>query len=202
MKFVFLTRVTRIQNVQAIKDHLKEVFESSEVDYQHILIADLTVANTKEDFEKFIDEKTNVFVVDKKREDDKYCNDALDAVIQTIPKDEDCWIYILDDDNTISNDFAELAKEMNEEPVIVFNIKMKPISNGFNGIIKAPLVYKKALFHIDIANYIVHRSVFEKCRFRNNIKSQWCDGVFVEKVLHQNIPIKYIDKFYSSHNGL
>ena len=57
-KFIFLTRVTRIQNVQKIKDHLKEIFSKGTVDYQHILLPDLTVANSKEDFEQFKDQKT------------------------------------------------------------------------------------------------------------------------------------------------
>ena len=55
-KFVFLTRVSRIQNVQKIKDHLKEVFKNAiDVDYQHILLADLTVGNKIEDFDQFKD---------------------------------------------------------------------------------------------------------------------------------------------------
>jgi hypothetical protein len=56
---------------------------------------------------------------------------------------------------------------------------MKKVSNGFDGTIKPPLQYKKALCHVDIANYIVHRSVFEMCKFGNKIKSEWCDGIFI-----------------------
>ena len=201
-KFVFLTRVTRINNVQSIKDMLARIFsKTSSVDYQHYLIADLTVANTEEDFKKFIDDKTTVFVVKNKREDDKYCTEALDSVVQTIPANEDCWIYLLDDDNKIEENFAELGEQCNvEKPITVFNIKMPPINNGFDGTVKGPLKYKEALFHIDSANYIVHRSVFEKCKHLNKIKSDWHDGIFIQQALFYNIPINYVDKCYGFHN--
>lgn len=203
-KFVFLTRVTRIENVQKIKDHLYKVFsEVLSVDYQHILLPDLTVANKKEDFEQFVDEKTRLYFIQQKEPNDKYAAFNLDKCIQTIPKDQDCWIYVLDDDNKLADNFAQLAQECNvEEPVVVFNIKMQKIKNGFDGTIKPPLQYKKTLFHIDIANYIVHRSVFEQARFGNNIKSQWCDGIFIQKVLYYQYLIHYVNKCYSYHNGL
>lgn len=203
-KFVFLTRVTRIQNVQKIKDHLQKIFsEALSVDYQHILLPDLTVANKKEDFEQFKDQKTSLYFIEQKVPNDKYAAYNIDDCIQTIPKDEDCWIYILDDDNTVTNDFAELAEHCNsQKPVVVFNIKMPRINNGFDGTIYPPLEYTKALFHIDSANYLIHRSVFEKCKHGNEIKSDWHDGIFMQKVLYYKYPIEYVNKVYSFHNGL
>ena len=203
-KFVFLTRVSRIQNVQKIKDHLLKIFsEALSVDYQHILLADLTVGNKIEDFDKFKDQKTIVFPVEQKVENDKYCSFNIDQCVHTlILAEEDCWIYLLDDDNLVTDDFAEVAQYCGEERVVVFNIKMPKINNGFDGTIKAPLEYKKALFHIDAANFIVHRSVFEQCRFGFAENSAWSDGVFMQKILFKQIPIKYVDKVYSHHNGL
>ena len=135
---------------------------------------------SKEEFKKFEDEKTKVFYVIEKPECDKYCAYAVDAVIQQIPKDQDCWIYLLDDDNLIGENFAELGEECNiEKPVVVFNIKVPKISNGFDGTIKGPFQPKKVLYHIDAANYIVHRTVFDTCKFGNKIKSAWSDGIFM-----------------------
>lgn len=202
MKFVFLTRVTRINNVQKLKENLKQVFSSSEVDYQHILMPDLTVGLKKEDFEQFKDKKTSLYFIQQKKQNDKYAAYNMDQCIQSIPKEQDCWIYILDDDNKILDNFAELAKECNvEKPVVVFNIKTRGIRDGFNGVIK-PFYNNKALFHVDIANYIAHRTVFETCKFGNERKSQYCDGIFIQRVLANKIPINYVNQFYSYHNGL
>lgn len=216
-KFVFLTRVTRIENVQQIKDMLARIFNktlisenlknimdtSGEITYQHILLPDLTVANKKEDFEKFKDEHTRLFFIEQKRKDDKYAAYNLDEAIQTIPADEDCWIYILDDDNKINQNFASLARVTDlEGRIIVFNIKMPMISNGFDGTVTWPLESKKALFHIDSANYLVHRSVYEIIGQGNEVKSDWHDGIFIEKALCCHIPMIYVNEVLGYHNGL
>lgn len=77
---------------------------------------------------------------------------------------------------------------------------MKMISNGFDGTVQAPLTCGHALFHIDTANFIVQRKVFDQISHVNEVESKWHDGVFIEKALKLQIPFHYINKVFGQHN--
>ena len=129
-------------------------------------------------------------------------NFALDYAARTI-EDKDVWIYVLDDDNVLSNNFKNIIYDLDCTcPINVFNIKMKMISNGFDGTIQAPLTYGHALFHIDSANFIVQRKVFDQISHVNNVfdGSKIHDGIFIEKALKLQIPFHYINKVFGQHN--
>lgn len=198
---VFITRVSRMNKIEALNKQICEVLEGSKFNWKQFLIFDLTKVG-EVDYE-LVNKLKNVvvFTVAEKPENDQYIAFAMDVAARSI-EDKDTWIYILDDDNSLLPQFKDLAWDLDTNyPITVFNIEMPAISNGFNGTVKAPLEYKKVLFHIDMANFITQRKVFDQISFKNSIKSEWADGVFIQKALKTEIPIKYVDKVYGQHNS-
>lgn len=202
MTFAIITRTYKTDTIQILKDNIKKVFGQKK-NYVHYIICDLTGGVKVEQFEQFADEHTKLFLVDKNTKIDKYCAYNIDALVRTLREHEDYWIYILDHDNLLKSNFPSLENFCKKEyPVIVFNIQSPPIWKGFDGTVKAPLEYKKALFHINSANYLVHISVFDKCGHGNKVKSDWHDGIFMQKVLYYKMPIKYLNGYYGYNNAL
>lgn len=202
MKIVFLTRVSRLERLNYVVYQLRELLKDAQFDWQHYLIFDLTkVDENKIDWQNLNKlDHIKSFAVKQKPENDVYIYSALDYAARTI-EDKDTWIYILDDDNALLPEFKQIGQYLDCDcPINVFNIKMKMISNGFDGTIQAPLTCGHALFHIDVANFIVQRKVFDQISFKNSIKSEWADGVFIEKALKLQIPFHYINKVFGQHN--
>lgn len=197
---VFITRVSRMNKIEQLNKQISEVLDGSKFTWKQFLIFDLTkVGQVDWDMIKRLDNVIS-FSVDEKPENDSYLNFAIDSAARSI-EDKNTWIYILDDDNMLLPEFKDLAWDLDANyPITVFNIKMPAIGNGFDGTIKAPLEYGKALFHIDSANYIVQRKVFDQIEHKNQIQSKWHDGIFIQKALKIKIPIKYVNKVYGQHN--
>lgn len=197
---VFITRVSRMNKIEQLNKHICEVLEGSKFNWKQYLVFDLTkVGEVDYQLVKRL-KNVVVFTVAEKPENDQYMAFAIDVAARSI-EDKDTWIYILDDDNKLLPQFKDLAWQLDTNyPFTVFNIKMPMINNGFDGTIHPPLVYKQALFHIDSANYIVQRKVFDLIGHQNEIKSNWHDGIFVQKALYLKMPIKYIDKVFGQHN--
>lgn len=202
MTFCIITRTHKTDTIQILKDNIKQVFGEKK-NYVHYIICDTTGGVSKEQFKKFADEKTALWFVTEETKKDKYCAYNIDELVRTLKWNDDYWIYILDHDNLLRKNFPELEQYCDKStPVIVFNIQTEPIWKGFDGVVKAPLEYKKALFHINSANYLVHQSVFDKCGHGNQIKSDWHDGIFMQKVLYYKFPIKYLDQYYGLNNAI
>ena len=202
MKIVFLTRVSRLERLNYVVYQLRELLKDAKFDWQQYLIFDFTkVDENKIEWSSLNKlDHVKVFAVKQKPEKDAYLNFALDYTARTI-EDKDTWIYILDDDNTLLPQFKQIGQYLDSAcPINVFNIKMKRISNGFDGTVQAPLTCGRALFHIDAANFIVQRKVFDQIGHVNEVKSKWHDGVFIEKALKLQIPFHYINKVFGQHN--
>ena len=197
---VFITRVSRMNKIEQLNKNICEVLDGSNFEWKQFLLFDLTKVGQVD--WSIVKRMKNVvpFTIKEKPEHDPYMNFAIDYAAKAIVE-KDIWIYILDDDNMLLPEFKDLAWDLDADyPITVFNIKMPALSNGFNGTVKIPLEYGKTLFHIDSANYIVQRKVFDVIRHANNIKSKWHDGIFMQKALKCQIPIKYINKVYGQHN--
>lgn len=197
---VFITRVSRFNKIEQLNKNIDQVLAGSKFNWKQYLIFDMTKIQNFD--QNIICNLKNVecFFVEEKTENEQYMAFAIDNAARNI-EDKDTWIYILDDDNKLLPQFKDLAWDLDANyPITIFNINMPMISNGFNGTIKAPLECGKALFHIDMANFITQRKVLDQICFKNNIKSEWADGVFIQKALKTDIPIKYVDKVYGQHN--
>lgn len=202
MKIVFLTRVSRLERLNRVVYQLRELLKDVQFDWQQYLIFDFTkVDENKIDWQNLNKlDHIKSFGVKQKPEKDAYLNFAVDYAVKTIEY-KDTWIYILDDDNALLPEFKQIGHYLNSAcPINVFNIKMKRISNGFDGTIQAPLTPSRALFHIDTANFIVQRKVFDQISYVNEVKSEWRDGMFIEKALKLQIPFHYINKVFGQHN--
>lgn len=197
---VFITRVSRMNKIEQLNKQICEVLDGSRFNWKQYLVFDLTKVG-EVDYE-LVNKLKNVvvFTVAEKPENDQYMAFAIDFAARSI-EDKDTWIYILDDDNSLLPQFKDLAWQLDTNyPITVFNIKMPMLNNGFDGTIKAPLEWGKALFHVDSANYIVQRKVFDQIGHQNEIKLQLHDGIFIQKALKLEIPIKYVDKVFGQHN--
>lgn len=202
MTFVIITRTYKTDTIQILKDNIKKVFGQKK-NYIHYIICDLTGGVSKEEFEKFADEKTALYFVTEETKKDKYCTYNIDYLIETLKWNDDYWVYILDHDNLLRYNFPQLEQYCNKQtPVLVFNIQTEPIWKGFDGVVKQPLERGKALYYINSANYLAHISVFYRCKHGSIAHSQLHDGLWMEQVLFHNIPIKYINEFYAYHNAI
>lgn len=202
MKIVFLTRVSRLERLNRVVYQLRELLKDVQFDWEQYLIFDFTkVDENKVDWQNLNKlDHIKSFAVKQKPENDAYLNFAVDYAVKTI-SEPDTWIYILDDDNALLPEFKQIGQYLNPAcPFNVFNIKMKMISNGFDGTIQAPLTPGRALFHIDTANFIFQRKVFDQISYVNEVKSEWRDGMFIEKALKLQIPFHYINKVFGQHN--
>ena len=202
MTFVIITRTHRINTIPILKSNIKKVFGEKK-NYIHYIICDLTGGISKEQFKKYADEKTALWFVDETTKRDKFCTHNIDDLIETLKWNDDYWIYLLDHDNLLKSNFPSLENFCKKEtPVVVFNIETAPIWAGFDGIIKKPFERGKALCYVNSANYLAHISVFDKCKHGNTLHSQLHDGLWMEQVLANNIPIKYLNGYYGYHNAL
>ena len=201
MTFCIITRTHKTDTIQILKDNIKKVFGQKQ-NYVHYIICDLTGGVTRDQFELYEDEHTKLYFVSAMTKRDKYCTHNIDDLIESLKGHEDYWIYILDHDNLLKNNFPALENFCNKDyPVVVFNIQTAPIWKGFDGTINKPFEQGKIVCYVNSANYIAHISVFEKCKHGNTKYSQLHDGIWMEQVVHYNYPIKYLSGYYGYHNA-
>ena len=202
MTFIIITRTYKTDTIPILKSNIKKVFGQKQ-NYIHYIICDLTGGVSKVHFKKYRDEHTKLYFVTPELKRDKFCTHNIDDLIETLKGNDDYWIYILDHDNLLKSNFPSLENFCKTDyPVVVFNIETAPIWAGFNGTIQKPFVKGKALCYVNSANYIAHISVFDKCKHGNTLHSQVHDGLWMEQVLANNIPIKYLNGYYRLHNAL
>ena len=139
MTFCIITRTHKTDTIQIIKDDIKTVFEKAGKDnYVHWIICDTTGGVTKEEFTKFADEKTKLCFVDEKTKvpNDTFCAYNIDVLARYLMKNEDYWVYILDHDNLLKDNFPDLEQYCNEAtPILMFNIDTPRVSQDFDGTI-------------------------------------------------------------------
>lgn len=198
---IILTRCYKTTNLQAIKQNVKSVLGSHNVEYIHLLVCDLTKGTAKEQFEAFEDEKTKLYFVTSKRPGDTYCSFNIDQALDDL--NVEGYVYILDDDNLLKEDFYQVEQYFCDEiQAIVFNIEIKRKVCSYNGVVNGPLKVGHVVGAIDVANYIVHTSVFKAVKYGNEVNSQQSDGRFFEKIIQNNYTIIYINKCFGYYNAL
>lgn len=202
MTFCIITRTHKTNTIQILKDDIKNVFGQKK-NYIHYIICDTTAGVSKEEFEKFADERTKLWFVDETTKKDRFCTCNIDELIATLKGHDDYWVYILDHDNLLRDNFPQLEQYCNKEtPVLVFNIETKPIWAGFDGTVKAPFVSGRIVCYVNSANYLAHISVFEKCKHGSIEHSQLHDGLWMQQVVDNKILIKYINQYFGYHNAI
>ena len=197
---IIITRTFNPNRIVTIKQNLKNVLQKHDVQYVHYLVVDLTRGATKEQFLQFEDQRTKCFFIQKKKEKDKYCSWNIDQLISQVK--EQGYIYMLDDDNLLAENFYQLNKfNSKEAPVLVFNVHFKKPTSTYRGVV-SPIAKGQAIGRIDISNYMVDIELYKKLKFGTDLNSQQSDGIFFNKLLQSGVEVKYLNEFYGNYNAL
>ena len=197
---IIITRTFNSTNLPIIKENLKSVLLEHNVDYVHYLAVDLTRGATKEQFLQFEDERTKCYFIQKKKEKDTYCSWNIDQLISHVK--EEGYVYMLDDDNLLAENFYQLNKfDCKETPVLVFNVHFKRPINLYTGVIN-PIARGQAVGRIDVSNYLVDIQLYRKLKYGTDLNSQQSDGIFFNKLLQSGVAVKYLNQFYGNYNAL
>lgn len=197
MDFLFITRCFDDKNIQTIKDNIKETFNYRKDCYLHCLICDLTHGANKEIFNKFKDDKTDVFFVENKKDGDKYCSEALDAVVNKY--NDDVWVYVLDDDNILRYNFLKTKKYCKDSELVIFDAER---NDEFTWLCRPRgLTENNCIGQIDFSNMLIKNSLAKRIGFYSK-DSFSCDGEFMVNVLKNNIKFIQIPKVFAFYNKL
>ena len=183
MNIIFVTRCYKPTNLQILKDNLKEVFQKqTEHTYVQYLLVDMSYGQKEQAFYPFEDEHTKVVITYNKI--DYYNSSNIDSLTNRLKSDQNSWVYCLDDDNLINDNFLTIFNNLQDEEVLVVN----------NNYLKfnSPLQVGKIIGKIDLCNYVVKLNVKKKVDFYDQDKLSYeCDGRFFEKLVTQQYKIKY-----------
>lgn len=181
MNVIFITRCYKPTNLQRIKDNLKSVFEKQDkISYVQYLLVDLSYNQPQQNFKCFEDEHTKVIFTHNKK--DYYNNAGIDEVLQTIPNDQNTFVFVLDDDNLIKDDFTKVFDNYNGEDVLVVDWFREPFTVG-NIVGKG-----------DTRNCIVKLKVRKETPiYIEGAKSYSADGVFIENLVKKGYSFKYLN---------
>lgn len=186
MKVIFVTRCYKPTNIQRIKDNLKQVFSAqTEHSYIQYLLVDMSYGQSEQSFKCFEDEHTVVLFTYEKK--DYYNTFGIDQLINSIKDQQNVWVYFLDDDNFINQNFLTIFNNYQGEDVFVVN------SNRLS--FNKPLTVGNVVSKIDLCNYIVTLKVKKENNFyKENQLSYASDGRFFENLLKKQYKIKYLNQ--------
>lgn len=194
MNIIFVTRCYKPKNIQAIKDNLKEVFsKQTEHSYVQYLLVDMSYNQPEQNFKCFEDEHTKVvFTYNKK---DYYNQFGMDQLVRSIPDDQNSWVYFLDDDNLINNNFLNIFNNYQGEDFIIVNSSCM--------MIQVPLTVGRIISRVDLSNYIVKLALKKENDFYEEGKSSYAaDGRFLENIIKKRYKHKYIKDVVVHYSAL
>lgn len=194
MNIIFVTRCYKPKNIQAIKDNLKEVFsKQTEHTYVQYLLVDMSYNQPEESFKCFEDEHTKVvFTYNKK---DYYNQFGIDQLVNSISADQNSWVYILDDDNLITDKFPIVFNSCQDADVLIVKRVGWPL--------QTPLVVGKIIGKVDLCNYIVKLKVKQENNFYEQGKSSYAaDGRFLQNLVIKQYKFKYFSEPTTKYSAL
>lgn len=113
------------------------------------------------------------------------------------------WIYLLDDDNILHEDFYKVVKESVKvnKGALIHIVSQKVDGKDFTGLdIREASPENTAFQKIDIAQMLIHRDIFNEFSFTADYAA---DGYFIEKVVEKYADaFVWIDKVLSYYNYL
>ena len=199
MNFVFLTRCFKTTNLEAIKRRLQEVFASTRHTYRHFIVVDMTRAENPAPFADFCDPHTSIVYSNEKPPADTYNTKAMDEVLKSYWVPNETFVYILDDDNTISKDFLRVCDYCEHNAgadALVFQIASRPdLGQKF-------IKPGEAIGKIDWANFLTRLDVMKWLKIFTGTDSQTADGQFFNRMLEKGLCILYTNEELCFYNAL
>lgn len=199
MNIVFITRCFKPTNLEAIKSRLKEVFAGTRHTYRHFILVDMTRAESPAPFADFCDPNTTVVFSNEKPPADEYNTKAIDEVLAAYYTPRETFVYILDDDNTISSDFLRVCDYCEHNAgadALVFQIASRPeLGQEF-------IRPGEAIGKIDWANFLTRLDVMKWLKIFTGTDSQTADGQFFNRMLEREAFILYVDEPLCFYNAL
>ena len=200
MNIVFITRCFKPTNLETIKSRLKEVFAgTTRHTYRHFIVVDMTRAESPAPFADFCDPNTTVVFSNEKPPADEYNTKAIDEVLAAYYTPRETFVYILDDDNTISKDFLRVCDYCEHNAgadALVFQIASRPeLGQKF-------IRPGEAIGKIDWANFLTRLDVMKWLKIFTGTDSQTADGQFFNRMLEKGLCILYTNEELCFYNAL
>ena len=199
MNIVFITRCFKTTNLEAIKSRLKEVFHHTSHTYRHFIVVDMTRAESPALFADFCDPNTTVVFSNEKPPADEYNTKAIDEVLAAYYTPRETFVYILDDDNTISSDFLRVCDYCEHNAgadALVFQIASRPeLGQEF-------IRPGEAIGKIDWANFLTRLDVMKMLKIFTGTDSQTADGQFFNRMLEKGLCILYTNEKLCFYNAM
>ena len=199
MKINIITRCTRTSNLLTIKEGVLNTPKGVTVNW-HIVFDTGALKDIDAEVLSNLTDTVNVKLHFVKGQRGGLLYPEVSDIIRTIKSG---WIYLLDDDNIIHDDFYKTIKaSIKNLPVAQVHIVSQLVAGkDFTGQeIRVASRENTAFQKIDIAQMVINRSIFDTHSFSANYAA---DGFFIEEVLKTHgDSFVWIDKVLCHYNYL
>lgn len=199
MKINIITRCTRTSNLLTIKEGVLNAPKGVTVNW-HIVFDTGALKDIDAEVLSNLTDTVNVKLHFVKGQRGGLLYPEVSDIIRTIKSG---WIYLLDDDNIIHDDFYKTIKaSIKNLPVAQVHIVSQLVAGkDFTGQeIRVASRENTAFQKIDIAQMVINRSIFDTHSFSANYAA---DGFFIEEVLKTHgDSFVWIDKVLCHYNYL
>lgn len=199
MKINIITRCTRTSNLLTIKEGVLNAPKGVTVNW-HIVFDTGALKDIDAEVLSKLTDTSNVKLHFVKGQRGGLLYPEVSNIIRTIKSG---WIYLLDDDNIIHEDFYKTIKaSIKNLPVALVHIVSQLVAGrDFTGQeIRVASRENTAFQKIDIAQMVINRSIFDTHSFSANYAA---DGFFIEEVLKTHgDSFVWIDKVLCHYNYL
>jgi len=199
MKINIITRCTRTSNLLTIKEGVLNTPKGVTVNW-HIVFDTGALKDIDAEVLSNLTDTSNVKLHFVKGQRGGLLYPEVSDIIRTIKSG---WIYLLDDDNIIHEDFYKTIKaSIKNLPIALVHIVSQLVAGkDFTGQeIRVASRENTAFQKIDIAQMVINRSIFDTHSFSANYAA---DGFFIEEVLKTHgDSFVWIDKVLCHYNYL
>lgn len=199
MKINIITRCTRTSNLLTIKEGVLNTPKGVTVNW-HIVFDTGALKDIDAEVLSNLTDTNNVKLHFVKGQSGGLLYPEVSDIIRTIKSG---WIYLLDDDNILHEDFYKTIKaSIKNLPVALVHIVSQLVDGkDFTGLeVRVASRENTAFQKIDIAQMVINRSIFDTHSFSANYAA---DGFFIEEVLKTHgDSFVWIDKVLSYYNYL
>ena len=199
MHFTIITRCFEPNTLQQIKENVANVFsKQTEHDYTNLILVDLTHGEVEQHFKNFADEKTKVYFVYQKDKEDRHICEGVDRMLENY--NEQGYVYMLDDDNLLRENFLDVVKEIDPttDDVVLFRVQDHPCWAVEEKIKRR----KDAFCIVDWSCILTKLNVMKDLKVFVPKTPRQADGRFINKVLRSDYNIKYLTNIYGVYNIL